>query len=193
MAAAFHTLIRSSIPGLLAGGLLAGGTVLAADPSARRTVVEPVPAKVSDIHRVSAEATPSGFTVPRFVSLKFGKVNARTGPSRDHPIAYQYQRRGLPLVVVAETEMWRKVRDIHGDEAWVRKPALSGERRAIALATLPLRAKPTDTARTVARLEKGAVVELDDCNADGFCRIRTEGGLKGWGRRYDLWGAQAID
>jgi len=107
-----------------------------------KRVVEAIPAATtSDLYRVSADKTPSGFIVPRFVSLKFSKVNGRTGPSRDHPIAWQYQRRGLPLMIVAETEMWRKVRDISGDEAWVRKPALSGARTVLALQTTSIRTR----------------------------------------------------
>lgn len=150
------------------------------------------PAGVDGLYRVSGHNTPSGFDVPRFVSLKFGKVNARTGPSRDHAIAYQYQRRGLPVVVIAETEMWRKVRDIHGDEAWVRKPALSGDRFAVTLSETTIHTKPRRDSRAAARVELGAIVELGECTADDFCRVRTASGLNGWAPRDYLWGAQAV-
>jgi len=89
------------------------------EPQRIKRIVEPIPmqaASVKNIYRVSGAKTPSGFPVPRYVSLKVGKVNGRTGPSRQHAIAWQYRRKGLPLVVVAETEMWRKVRDVTGDE-----------------------------------------------------------------------------
>ena len=175
----------------LAVSLLLSGAARAADPQSRSVIVEKPPAPTANLYRVSAQNTPSGFSVPRFVSLKFGKVNARTGPSRDHAIRYQYQRRGLPLVVVAETEMWRKVRDIHGDEAWVRKPALSGERRAILLSDTPLSSKADAKARTIARVQGGAVVELGECDAH-YCRVVTDGGLKGWMPRHELWGAQSL-
>ena len=175
---------------------LAAGASLAGDPDGRTIVREALPASAAqstaNIHRVSAARTPSGFAVPRFVSLKLGKVNARTGPSLDHSIAYQYQRRGLPLVVVAETEMWRKVRDVSGDEAWVRKPALSGKRRAITLDETTVFAKADRDARAVARVERGAVVELGECGVR-FCRVETPGGLKGHAERYQLWGAQRLD
>lgn len=148
---------------------------------------------LSDLYRVTGDATPSGFPVPRFVSLKFGKVNARTGPTRNHSVAYQYQRRGLPLIVVAETEMWRKVRDIHGDEAWVRKPALSGERFAILTTEASLSAKPNRSARTLARIETGALVRLEDCSEEAYCHIRTANGIKGFAPKHVLWGAQTLD
>ena len=155
-----------------------------------KRVVDPIPvASLDNLYRVNADKTPSGFVVPRYVSLKFSKVNGRTGPSREHPIAWQYQRRGLPLLIVAETEMWRKVRDISGDEAWVRKPALSGIRTVLALQNTPLRSKPDAHAREVARTEAKALLRLQECK-DGWCEVKAENGLKGWARQDALWGAK---
>lgn len=154
-----------------------------------KRVVEPLPAATTtDLYRVSADRTPSGFVVPRFVSLKFSKVNGRTGPSRDHPIAWQYQRRGLPLLIVAETEMWRKVRDISGDEAWVRKPALSGSRTVIATQMTSLRSRPDASAREVARTDVKALLRLQECR-EGWCEVKAENGIKGWARQDAFWGA----
>lgn len=166
---------------------------VAVESPARRIEVEPVPATPTDgFFRKAASQTPSGFEVPRYVSLKFGKVNARTGPSRNHSIAWQYQRRDLPLVVVAETEMWRKVRDINGDEAWVRKPALSGERFVMAMGDVVLLSKPKVGSHAVARSETGALFGLEECNKEGWCRVKARNGLKGWVSRRQLWGAQAL-
>src|SRR6185437_5073069 len=53
--------------------------------------------------------TPSGMPVPRYVSLKFDKVNARSGPGDDHRLLFVYRVRGLPLQVIAETSEWRRV------------------------------------------------------------------------------------
>jgi len=167
-------------------------SVVAVEPT-RRIDVEPVPATPSDgFFRKAASQTPSGFEVPRYVSLKFGKVNGRTGPSRNHSIAWQYQRRGLPLVVVAETEMWRKVRDINGDEAWVRKPALSGERFVMSLGDAVLLSKPKPGSHAVARSETGALFRLEECNDEGWCRVKASNGIKGWVSRRQLWGAQIL-
>ncbi len=172
----------------LISSLLLSTPVLAQDRVNR--VVEPITAASTDnLYRVSADRTPSGFIVPRFVSLKFSKVNGRTGPSRDHPIAWQYQRRGLPLLVVAETEMWRKVRDISGDEAWVHKPTLSGSRTVIATRQATLRSKPDARAREVARTDAQALMRLESCR-DGWCEVKAENGLKGWAREEVLWGAK---
>lgn len=159
-----------------------------------KRVVEPVPVPpLEDLYYQAASKTPSGFAVPRFVSLKYSRVNGRTGPSRDHPIAWQYQRRGLPLLIVAETEMWRKVRDITGDEAWVRKSGLSGERHAIALSDIALYSKPREGSSLVAMTDRDALLKLEECVENGWCRVRGENGLKGWTARYNLWGAQRLN
>jgi len=182
--------MRSFILPLIAT-LAISAPALAQDAPPTRRVVEPTPvATTANLYRVSADRTPSGFIVPRFVSLKFGRVNARTGPSRDHSIAYQYQRRGLPLIVVAETEMWRKVRDISGDEAWVRKSALSGNRYTMTTRQTSLRSRPKADAREVARTDPQALLRLQSCNVDDWCEVKAENGLKGWARRETLWGAQ---
>ena len=44
---------------------------------------------------------PSGLPIPRFVSLKAEKVNVRRGPSSDHAVAWVFQRKGLPVEIVA--------------------------------------------------------------------------------------------
>ena len=62
---------------------------------------------------------PSGYPIPRFVSLKAEKVNVRRGPSSDHPVAWVFQRKGLPVEIVAEFENWRRIRDSDGEEGAV--------------------------------------------------------------------------
>ena len=179
-------IILSSLSALLLALLLSTPAI---SQDRVKRVVDPIPAASTDnLYRVSADRTPSGFIVPRFVSLKFNKVNGRTGPSRDHPIAWQYQRRGLPLLIVAETVMWRKVRDISGDEAWVRKPALSGSRTVLALHGTSLRSRPDARAREVARTDAQALLRLQNCR-EGWCEVKSESGIKGWARQDALWGA----
>jgi hypothetical protein len=63
--------------------------------------------KTEDKERV----TPSGLSVPRYVSLKFDPVNARAGPSDDHRLLWVYHARGMPVQVIAETVEWRRICD----------------------------------------------------------------------------------
>lgn len=165
-------------------------------PRATIRIVEPVPstarpARRKDFHRVSAAKTPSGFPVPRYVSLKSGKTNGRIGPSSNHRILWQYRRKGLPVIVVAETELWRKIRDFNGDEAWVFHGLLSGVRRAIVTDETEILRKPQTDARIMAVAPKNALLRLEGCE-NGWCAVTAEGGYKGYVSQNVLWGASPL-
>ncbi len=171
------------------------GTVFADDEKAasseRIIVREDIPS-LGTIKRVSGAHTHSGFDVPRYVSLKFGTVNGRQGPSLKHSALWQYQREGLPLVVVAEMDIWRKVRDMHGDESWVRTQALSGKRMAITLDNTAVRNKPKQEARIRAAAPSNTLLELFECNDADWCLVKSRDGYKGWVKRDSLWGAEPL-
>ena len=82
--------------------------------------------------------TPSGMPVPRYVSLKFDKVNARAGPGDDHKLLFVYRVKGLPLQVIAETSEWRRVCDPEGTLAWVHKRVTDGRRTTINMSAQPV-------------------------------------------------------
>lgn len=132
--------------------------------------------------------TPSGFAVPRYVTLKFAKVNARKGPGDDHKLLFVYRTRGLPVQVIAETAEWRRVCDPEGQVAWVHKRVTDGRRAVINVGKTPapIFHNPKPGARTVAYLNVRAMAELDRCQK-GWCRIDA-GGVKGWAPESSIWG-----
>ncbi len=133
----------------------------------------------------------TGLPLPRFVSLKAGEVNVRVGPSRSHPVLWVYQRKGMPVEVIAEFEHWRRVRDAEGDIGWIFHSLLDGRRKALVLPTrggepLALYALPSDTSEVVAAAEPGVVAKLEACLED-WCQI-SAGGYSGWTAKDTLWG-----
>lgn len=134
--------------------------------------------------------TPSGFDVPRWVSIKSSPARARQGPGLDHRILWEYQAAGLPVQVIAETRDWRKVCDPEGNVAWVHRTITSGRRTAFNRtgAVLDLRAGPNDRGSVRARLAARAIVTLDRCE-DGWCRVQA-GGQRGWAPQEALFGVQ---
>lgn len=132
--------------------------------------------------------TPSGMPVPRYVSLKFDKVNARAGPGDDHKLLFVYRVRGLPLQVVAETSEWRRVCDPEGTLAWVHKRVTDGHRMTMNTSgsPIPLLRRPKDGFRTAAYLNAHALAALDHCDK-GWCKVRADH-VSGWVRQEALWG-----
>jgi SH3-like domain-containing protein len=132
--------------------------------------------------------TPSGLPVPRYVTLKFDKVNARSGPGDDHRLLWVYRVRGLPVQVVAETSEWRRICDPSGGRVWVHKRTTDGRRAVINNAARPatLRKRPRPDARPAGYLSPRALAALDRCDK-GWCKVRVDG-VAGWTREGELWG-----
>jgi SH3-like domain-containing protein len=135
--------------------------------------------------------TPSGFPVPRFVSLKVGIAHGREGPSQDHRIAWRYTRQGLPLRVTAEAPGWRRVEDPDGEVTWMHQSLLSGRRTVIVRAGAHLRIRPDEGANIEAVAEPGVILDLERC-ADGWCRLEAQG-HHGWVRADAIWGLMPAD
>lgn len=132
--------------------------------------------------------TPSGYPVPRYITLKFGEVNARAGPGDDHRLLWVYRAKGLPVQVVAETSEWRRICDPDGAMAWVHKRLTDGRRAVMNMDDTPavLRRKPKAEAEPAAYLNVRALAQLDRCK-DGWCRVKADG-VSGWTREGELWG-----
>ncbi len=138
----------------------------------------------------STQAGSSGRPLPRFVSLRSGEVNMRTGPGVQYPVDWVYRRKGLPMEIIAEFETWRRVRDWEGSRGWIHQSMLSGKRGIIIIGGVRnLRSSDDAKSPLVAQLEPGVVARLVDClGGNGWCKIEIEG-LVGWLRHVDFWGA----
>lgn len=128
----------------------------------------------------------TGLDIPRYVSLKGSKGNVRRGPSFGHRIDWVFVRRGMPLRVTAEYDVWRRVEDHEGEGGWIHSTQISGVRTALVRAeTLTLRERPAERARPLAELTPGVIVRLDRCEGD-WCVVQING-IEGWALADDLW------
>lgn len=133
----------------------------------------------------------SGLPVPRYVSLKAGKVYVRAGPTKDHPVVYIYRRASEPVEVTAEYDNWRRIRDSEGSEGWVWHSLLSGRRTALVApwskeAALPIHVRAGADERLAARLEPKVLVEVRKCDGT-WCRVEGDG-FDGFIEQERLWG-----
>jgi SH3-like domain-containing protein len=148
-----------------------------------------LPASCQNTRAGRDETTPSGFAVPRYLTLRFGEINARAGPSEDHAKLWTYHAQGMPVQVIAETKDWRRICDPEGGISWVAARMLEGGDAAVIRmkpGPLPVHRDPSPTSAMVASLPPRAVAVMDECKA-GWCKIRV-GKAKGWAPAAELWG-----
>jgi SH3-like domain-containing protein len=129
----------------------------------------------------------SGLPVPRFVSLDADPVNVRFGPGRQYPVNWVFAREGLPVMIVAEFDNWRKIRDHEGKEGWIHSSLLSSRRTFMVSGQIrELHRTASEGARVVLRAEPGVVGDLLNCEGE-WCHVEIEG-RRGWLQRSDFWG-----
>lgn len=133
----------------------------------------------------------SGEPVPRFETLRYAAANGRTGPSRDHRIVWRYERKGLPLLIIKESQNWRRVRDPDGDEVWIHARMLTKGETVLVQSPATLTRKPAADARTVAHVEGGVLADALTC-VERHCRVSV-GGHKGWIAKTALWGVNTTE
>ena len=125
---------------------------------------------------------------PYWASIASGQAMTHTGPGRNYPNVWLYQRRDLPVRVVKKYENWRLIQDPDGAQGWMLVTMLSDRRTAIVKPgkARPVRVGAYDGAKPQYMAEPGVVGRLAKCE-DGWCRIEI-GSRKGYIRISDLWG-----
>jgi SH3-like domain-containing protein len=147
--------------------------------------------QTASIGQAARALGPSGLPIPRFVSLKAEKVNVRRGPSSEHPVSWVFQRKGMPVEIVAEFENWRRIRDSDGEEGWILQNMLSGKRMVMVAPwrqgqRLAIYAEAKPGSREIAMLASGVIGEVASCTG-AWCEV-SAGGYDGWIEQTMLWG-----
>ena len=125
---------------------------------------------------------------PYWASIASGEAMMRTGPGRNYPGTWLYQRRDLPVRVLKLYPNWRLIEDPDGAKGWMLVTLLSDHRTAIVKPGDPrdIRLKPDPASPVRYRAEHGVVGRIDKCR-DGWCRIEIDK-RRGYIRTSDIWG-----
>src|SRR4051794_35081166 len=140
---------------------------------------------------IGAAATPAlaqDKQPPYWASIASGQAMTRTGPGKNYPGVWLYQRRDLPVRVVKKYENWRLIQDPDGAQGWMLVTLLSDRRTAIVKPGDPraVRVGPYDSAKPRYLAEHGNVGRIRKAR-EGWCRIEL-GPREGYIRVWDIWG-----
>ena len=137
---------------------------------------------------IASVASAEGKKPPYWASIASGQAMMRTGPGRNYPGIWLYQRRDLPVKVVQVYETWRKIQDPDGQQGWMLVTMLSDKRSAIIRpgAARELRNKPDPASHVAYKAEPGVVGKIEKCR-DGWCKM-TIAKREGFVAQTDIWG-----
>lgn len=130
--------------------------------------------------------------VPRFVSLKMGEVNLRTGPGNRFPIKYVYKKKNYPVEIIDEYELWRRIREADGTIGWVHRRMLTGVRYVLITRDDRLLKKQKPDSVVLAIAQKGTIARVETCPPhELYCKVVFNFNgrkLRGWMNKNSFYG-----
>jgi SH3-like domain-containing protein len=130
---------------------------------------------------------------PYWASIASGQAMTHTGPGRNYPNVWLYQRRDLPVRVIKKYQTWRLIKDPDGAQGWMLVTLLSDRRTAMVRPGAPrvIRSAPGNASKVRYLAEQGVVGRITKCG-DGWCRVEI-GKKTGYIRASDLWGVGSTE
>jgi SH3-like domain-containing protein len=126
------------------------------------------------------------------ISANASEARMRTGPGKQFPTSWLFQRPRLPLKVIAIYQEWRKVEDPGGTQGWMQATLLSPQRTGMIRDTVSaMRASARPDANIVFRAAPGVVGKLSECG-NGWCLFDVNGQM-GYVEAAQLWGVDASE
>ena len=137
---------------------------------------------------VAAVASAQDKKPPYWASIASGKAMIRTGPGRNYPGTWLYQRRDLPVRVVKIYTNWRMIEDSDGVRGWMLVTLLSDRRTAVVKPGEPraLHKKASDSSQIAYLAEPGVVGKIEQCDG-AWCKFAV-GNRAGWIAQGDIYG-----
>ncbi len=142
---------------------------------------------------------PSGLEVPRFSSTRSKPINVRVGPGKRYEIAWVYVKSGIPIEVIAEFDVWRKIKDHEEEVGWIHQSLVSSVRTGLIKSdvneAVSLLAKGEIGAKVKAFLGSNYPLRLKNCDGK-WCEVsikyldndEKEKTISGYLEQSKVWG-----
>ena len=122
-----------------------------------------------------------------FLTLRNDKVNLRQGPSFEYPIKLYYKKKFLPVLILDQSDNFRKIRDHENNTGWIHISQLSKKKAALTVEDNQIVfSKPSIYSKPHVILKKGKLCKINKC-LDEWCKIQVND-YKGWIKKKSLLG-----
>ncbi len=134
----------------------------------------------------------SGICDPYYASIKSNKANSHRGPGKEYKISFEYIQKGMPVMIIAKYDHWRKIKDPFGSESWIHKSLLSSKRFVMTTnnTSAKLMSDSNDNSNLIALIKKNVIMELIAVRGK-WCEVKIYSGgekYRGWIKKSDVFG-----
>ncbi|MDR1233975.1 MAG: hypothetical protein LBJ92_02415 [Holosporales bacterium] len=135
----------------------------------------------------------SGLCTPYYASIKKGNTGAYRGPGKQYKVVCLYTNRGVPVIITAKYDHWRRIKDPDGAECWVHKNYLSPKRSVMVIEKegTALFSAPKRDEHPIAHIKKNVIMSLLSVQ-DEWCKVEVKHNgdvYTGWIKAKHLFGA----
>jgi len=125
----------------------------------------------------------------KYLSIRTSVANLRIGPSPAHPIAFVYEKKNMPVEVIDEFEVWRKVKDYQGDIGWIHLSQLSRKRTLLTTKDgIVLFKNATIYSKPIIKIGNLEAAVIKKC-IPNWCLVEIQK-YKGWIQTDHVWGLE---
>jgi len=126
--------------------------------------------------------------IPRFVSFKSNDVNLRVGPSVNYPLKIKYIQKNLPVEIIDEFDVWRKIKDYENNIGWLHESLIKGDRFVLtdtkAEKSINIYNRPKGN--IIGIIKKNNILSLKKCLLN-WCYV-LHNDFRGWLHKDYIWG-----
>ncbi|MSP06471.1 MAG: hypothetical protein EXR13_02735 [Candidatus Fonsibacter sp.] len=128
-------------------------------------------------------------TTKKYLSIRTNLANLRIGPSSTHPILFVYEKKNLPVEVIDEFEVWRKIKDYQGDTGWIHLSQLSRKRTLLTFKDgIVLFKNATIYSKPIIKIGNLETAVIKKC-IPNWCLVEIQK-YKGWIQTDHVWGLE---
>jgi len=128
-------------------------------------------------------------TNKKYLSIRSSQTNVRLGPSYTHPVIWIYEKKNMPVEIINEFEVWRKIRDFQGEIGWIHLSQLSRKRTLLTVKDNGVLFKEASVlSQPLIRIGIYETAVIKKCYSD-WCKIEIQK-YRGWIQKEYLWGVE---
>ena len=143
---------------------------------------------IISLNLYAAKGSVTGLDIPRFVSLKSNDANLRVGPSINYPIKIKYVQKNLPVKIIDEFDVWRKIIDYENNIGWLHKSLIKGDRFVLTGVRIEdsVNIYNRPKGKLIGIVKKNNILSLKSCLAN-WCYV-NDNKIHGWLTKDSIWG-----